>query len=155
MQLRRLAATQGGSDVAQQAAERLKALLDDPAIGPSLIDAEADAFEARCVAAENKKNYALAIKLYEQYVRQFAKATRFERIQAHLASLKSDKAIQAVVRSGQAAKECKRWRALAESYAASGKADKARQYLRKIIEKYGDTDWGAKARARLAEIDDK
>jgi hypothetical protein len=154
-QLRRLAATQRGTDVGKQAAEGLKTLLDDPAIGQSLIDAEADAFEARCVAAEKKKDYALAAKLYEQYVRQFAKATRFEKVKARLESLRSDKAIQAAVRSGQAAKECKRWLSLAHSYAKSGLTDKARQYLTKIIEKYGDTDWGAKARARLAEIDGK
>ena len=152
-QFRRLAATQRGTDVGKQAADRLKALLDDPAIGQSLTDAEADAFEARCVAAERKKDYAVAIKLYEQYVGQFTKATRFEKVKARLVSLKSDKAILAAVRSGQASKECKRWLALAESYAASGVTDKAKQYLTKIIEKYGDTDWGAKARARLAEID--
>jgi len=45
--------------------------------------------------------------------------------------------------------------ALAESYAKAGLTDKAKQYLTKIIDKYGDTGWGAKARARLAEIDGK
>ena len=151
--LRRLTVTKRGTDIAKQAADRLKAMQEDPAISLSIIDAKADAFEGRCVAAERKKDYALAIKLYEQYIQQFAKATRFESVKAHLASLKSDKAILAAVKSGQASKECKRWLGLAESYAASGLTDKAKQYLTKIIEKYGDTDWGTKARARLAEID--
>ncbi len=41
---------------------------------------------------------------------------------------------------------------LADNYAKNGLNDKARQYLSRIVGKYGDTDWGAKARARLAEI---
>jgi len=154
-QFRRLIAAHAGADVGIRAAVRLKALVDDPAIAPSLIDPEADAFEARCLAAESKKDYALAIQLYEQYVERFTKATRFEKVRAHLASLKSDKAIQAAIQSGQAGRECKSWLAMADNYAKAGLTDKARQYLTKIIDKHGDTDWGAKARARLAEIERK
>jgi len=152
-QLRRLMANQPDQGVGKQAAERLGVLLADPVIGRLLIDAEANALETRGSAAENKKDYRLAIEIYEQYVRQFPKAGRFSEVKARLASLKSDKTIQASVRNNQAAEECKRWRALAENYAASGLTDKARQYLTKIIEKHGDTTWAAKARARLAEID--
>ena len=154
-QLRLLAVGSAGSDVGKRAAARLKAMREDPAIAASLIETEAKAFEQRCIAAEGRKDYALAIKLYEQYVQQFAKAARFEKVKAHLESLKSDKSIQAAVKSGQASKDCKGWLALADNYAKSGMTDKARQYLAKIIEKYGDTDWGAKARARLDEIGGK
>jgi len=154
-EFRRLAAAHGSTDVGIRAAIRLKALTSDPAVAASLIDPEAGAFEARCVAAESKKDYALAITLYEQYVKRFAKATRFEKVKAHLASLKSDETIQAAIRGGRAAKECKGWLAMADNYAKAGRTDKAKQYLTKIIEKHGDTEWGARARARLAEIEPK
>ncbi|MDP6545821.1 MAG: hypothetical protein QGH60_17700 [Phycisphaerae bacterium] len=154
-QLRRLAASQRDRGVGKQAVERLEVLLADPVIGRLLIDAEANALETRGAAAESKRDYPLAIKLYEQYVRQFPKARQLKEVKAHLASLKSDKTIQAAVRNSQAAVECKRWQALADSYAASGLADKAKQQLTKIIEKYGDTAWAAKARVKLAEIDGK
>ena len=153
--LRRLTVSRRGSDTGRLAAERLKALLDDPAISRLIIDTEADAFEARCVAAEKKKDYALAIKLYERYVKQFPEASRFAAVRAHVESLKSDKAIQAGIKRAQADAECKRWMMLADNYARNGLNDKARQYLSRIAEKYGDTDWGAKARARLVEIPDR
>ena len=154
-EFRRLVSTYVGTDVAIRAAVRLKALTDDPAVAASLVDPEADAFEARGLAGETQKDYALAIKLYEQYVERFAQATRFEKVQAHLASLKSDKTIQAAIQSGQAGRECKSWLAMADNYVKAGMTDKARQYLTKIIEKHGDTDWGSQARARLAEIERK
>jgi len=150
--LRQLAKWHAGADVGKRASVRLKALLDDPAIARSVIDDKADALEARCATAERKKDYALAIRLYEQYIQQFSKATRFVKVKARLAALKADSAVVTAARLDQAHKECKKWLALAESYAESGRKDKARQYLKKIIEKYGDTDWGAKARARLAEM---
>jgi len=153
--LRQLAAAKPGTDIAKQAADRLKALQEDPAIGQSIIDAEADAFEGRCVAAENSKDYVLAIKLYEQYVEQFSKASRLAKVKAHLESLKSDKAVQADVQSTKADTECKGWMSMADNFAKVGMNQKAREYLNKIIEKYGDTDWGAKARARLEEIPDR
>ncbi len=153
--LGKLASAKPDTDIAKKAAERLKALQDDPAVGQSVIDAEADAFEGRCVAAEEKKDYVLAIKLYEQYVGQFPKASRFAKVKAHLESLKSDKAIQAAIKSTQADGDCKGWMSLADNYANLGMNAKAREYLTRIVDKYGDTDWGAKARARLAQIPDR
>ncbi len=153
--LRQLTVTKPGTDIAKQAADRLKALRDDPAIGQSIIDAEADAFEGRCVAAEKKKDYLLAIKLYEQYVGQFPKASRFAKVKATLESLKSDKAIQAAIKTAQVDADCRGWMSLADNYAKAGLNEKARQYLSRIIDKYGDTDWAAKARTRLAEIPDR
>ena len=150
--LRQLAATKPGTDTAKKAAERLKALQDDPAISQSIIDAEADAFEGRCVAAQKKKDYVLAIKLYEQYVGQFPKASRLAKVKATLESLKSDKAIQATIKTAQVDADCRGWMSLADNYAKLGLNEKAREYLSRIVDKYGDTDWGAKARARLAEI---
>lgn len=150
--LRLLTVAKSGTDVAKQAADRLKAMQDDPAIGQLIIDAEADAFETRCVAAQKEKDYALAIKLYEQYVGQFPKASRCAKVKATLDAMKSDKAIQAAAKNAQSDTDCKRWMSLADNYAQAGMNDKAREYLTKIVEKYGDTDWGAKARERLAKL---
>lgn len=119
---------------------------------PEDLNAQADALESRCVAAEEKKNYALAVRLYEQYVERFPKASRFKEVKARLDSLKADKAIQAAIEATEADAECKRWMSMAENFARAGMCRKAREYLNKIVEKHGDTDWAAKARARLAKL---
>ncbi len=150
--LRKLAVAKPGTDIAKKAAERLKALQDDPAIGQSIVDAEADSFEVRCVAAKDRKDYALAIGLYEQYVGRFPKASRFAKVKATLDSLKSDDTIQATIKNSQAESDCKGWMSLADHYVNLGMYKKAREYLTKIVDNYGDTDWGVKARKRLAKI---
>ena len=152
--LRQLAATKPGTDTAKKAAEQLKALQDDPAISQSITDAQADAFEARGGAAQEKKDYVLAIKLYEQYIERFPKSSRLAKVKAKLESLKSDKTIQATVSTARADSDCKGWMSLADNYARSGMNAKAREYLNKIIDKYADTDWATKARARLDKIPD-
>ena len=150
--LRQLVVPKCGKATAEKAARRLKALLDDPAVGQSIIDIEADAFEVRCVAARKRKDYALAIDLYEQYVGRFPKASRLAKVKAALDSLKSDKAIQSAIKNGQAESDCKGWMSLADHYVNMGMYKKAREYLTKIVDQYGDTDWAVKARKRLAKI---
>lgn len=150
--LRKLSATRPGSDLAKKAAERLTALRADPAVSQAIVDAEADAFEARAAAAREKKDYALAIKLYEQYVKQFPTASRLAQVKARLESLKSDKAVQGKIKAARAEKDCKAWMALAENYAKAGMNAKAREYFTKIVDNYGDTEWADTARTRLAEL---
>jgi len=150
--LRELVVPRCGEETARKAAERLKALLDDPAVGQSIVDSEADAFEVRCVAARERKDYALAISLYEQYVGRFPKASRLAEVKATLDSLKSDKAIQATIKNSQAESDCKGWMSLADHYVNLGMYKKAREYLTRIIDQYGDTDWAVKARKRLAKV---
>ena len=152
-ELRRLADAHAGTDIGKQAAERLRVLMDDPAVGPSVINAEADALQARAAAAEKEKDYARASRLYEQYVRQFANADRFAEVKKRLEALKGDADIQGAIVSKQAERECRTWIQMADNFARAGRRREARDYLNKVIKKYGDTDWGAKARTRLAEID--
>lgn len=150
--LGKLAAAKPDTEIAKKAAEQLKALQDDPVIGRAITDAQADAFESQCLAAKDKKDFVLAIKLYEQYVDRFPTASRLAKVKADLASLKSDKAVLANVKASQADADCKGWMAMANNYAAAGMNAKAREYLTRIIDKYGDTEWATKARARLAQI---
>jgi len=150
--LRRLATAKRGTDLAKKAADRIKALRDDPKIGQAILDAEAAAFEKRCTTAEEKKDYALAIKLYEQYIKQFPGSSRLAEVKSHLESLKSDKTVQAAMTKTQAESDCRRWMSLADNYAKAGMKTKAREYLKKIIDKYGDTEWADEARVQLAKI---
>ena len=53
-----------------------------------LLNAKADALEARALAAETQKNYARALQLYELYLTYFPKAERYTTVQKHVKDLK-------------------------------------------------------------------
>ncbi len=53
-----------------------------------LLNAKADALEARAVAAEGEKDYARALQLYELYLTYFAEAERYPTVQKHVKNLK-------------------------------------------------------------------
>ena len=54
-----------------------------------LLNAKADALEARAVAAETQKNYARALQLYELYLTYFPEAKRYREVQKHVKNLKN------------------------------------------------------------------
>lgn len=53
-----------------------------------LLNAKADALEARALAAEGEKDYARALQLYELYLTYFAEAERYAAVQKHVKNLK-------------------------------------------------------------------
>ena len=53
-----------------------------------LLNAKADALEARALAAETEKNYARALQLYELYLSYFPEAERYAAVQKHVKNLK-------------------------------------------------------------------
>ena len=53
-----------------------------------LLNAKADALEARALAAEAEKNYARALQLYELYLTYFAEAERYADVQKQVKNLK-------------------------------------------------------------------
>ena len=53
-----------------------------------LLNAKADALEARALAAETQKNYARALQLYALYLTYFPKAERYTTVQKHVKDLK-------------------------------------------------------------------
>ena len=53
-----------------------------------LLNAKADALEARALAAEAEKDYARALQLYELYLTYFAEAERYAAVQKHVKHLK-------------------------------------------------------------------
>ena len=53
-----------------------------------LLNAKADALEARALAAEAEKNYARALQLYELYLTYFREAERYTTVQKHVRNLK-------------------------------------------------------------------
>ena len=54
-----------------------------------LLNAKANALEARAVAAETQKNYARALQLYELYLTYFPEAKRYPEVQKHVKNLKN------------------------------------------------------------------
>ena len=54
-----------------------------------LLNAKADALEARARAAEAEKNYARALQLYELYLTYFPEAERYSEVQKHVKTLKN------------------------------------------------------------------
>ena len=54
-----------------------------------LLNAKADALEARAHKAETQKNYARALQLYELYLTYFSEAKRYPEVQKHVKHLKS------------------------------------------------------------------
>jgi len=154
--LARLTSRFEGSPFAERADALIQKLQSDPTIQAALrqgrIDAEADALEGRARGAEQSKDYATALRLYEQYVATCSGASRFSEVKAHLGALKADKDIRAKVLSEKATRECRVWLQLADNYARAGKAAKAREYLNRIVGSYADSDWAAKARERLAAL---
>ena len=54
-----------------------------------LLNAKADALEARARKAETQKNYARALQLYELYLTYFSEAKRYPEVQKHVKNLKS------------------------------------------------------------------
>jgi outer membrane protein assembly factor BamD (BamD/ComL family) len=112
----------------------------------------ADAIQAQAEAAEKAKDYARALGLYETYVGQYAKATRFAEVKARYEQLKADPAIQASAKTQSAERECKGWLSTADNYINNNFPEKARPYLQKILDKYPGTSWAAEAKKRLAGI---
>ena len=54
-----------------------------------LLNAKANALEARALAAETQKNYARALQLYELYLTYFSKAERYSAVRKHVENLKN------------------------------------------------------------------
>ena len=146
--------TYAGSPLAEKAQARIQQIQTDPAIKAeieqALIDDKAGVLEAQALSAEKAQEYAKALDLYETYIKQFAKATRFAAVKAHDDTLKADKAIQASANSQVAERECKSWLALADSCIKNASPDQAQPYLQKILDKYGATTWAAEAKKRQA-----
>jgi dienelactone hydrolase len=145
-----------GSGFARRAGEMLQQIRTDPAIKAQVeqakIDAMADAIQAQAEAAEKAKDFARALGLYESYVSQYAKATRFAEVKARYEQLKSDPAIQASAKTQSAERECKGWLSTADNYINNNFPDKAKPYLQKILDKYPGTSWATEAKKRLAGI---
>lgn len=154
--LSRLSAAYAGSPFGERATKSLAALQADPAVQASLgqdrINAQAKLLHEQAQTAELAKDYARAIRFYEQLIATCEKSDLAPAAKDRLAALKSDKAVMAAVRAKDAERDCRGWLSLADNYAKNGLKDKAREFLQKVIDKYGDTDWGAQAKERLKQL---
>jgi predicted esterase len=145
-----------GSTFGDKAREALKGMESDPAVAPLMaqgkIDAEAAALESQAQAAEAAKDYGKALRLYEQYVKTYPKATRLAEVSAHLEALRGDKAVVTAARDKEAERDSKVWLKMAENFLAADDAGKAREYLQKIIDTYPGTTWADKAKEQVDKL---
>ena len=147
--------TYAGSALAERAKEQLAKIQSDPAIKGELeqakIDATADAMEAQAQSMEKAKDYPRAIAIYEKYVTEHPKATRFAEVKKRLDALKGDKTIQAGIAGKQMETDCKGWMKMADNYLNAGFKDKAAPYLQKIVDKYPTSEYAKEAKKKLAK----
>jgi predicted esterase/ribosomal protein L15E len=145
-----------GSAFAKRAGELLQQIRTDPAIKADIeqakLDGMAEAVQAQAEAAEKAKDFARALGLYESYVAQYAKATKYAAVKARYDELKSNPAIQASAKTQSAERECKGWLSTADNYISNGLPDKAKPHLQKILDKYPGTPWATEAKKRLATL---
>jgi predicted esterase len=142
------------------AGDKLKAKLDeirtDPAIKSEVeqarLDAAGEADEAAGKSAEKEGDFKRAIAIYERYVTAYPASPHLANVRQRLASLKSDKTIQAGIASRAADDDCKSWLGMAENYIKSGLTDKARPYLQKVIDTYPETQYAVRAKKDLSEL---
>jgi tetratricopeptide (TPR) repeat protein len=152
----RVAAAYGGSKFGEQAAKSMAALQADPAVqdalGTARQNAQARTLQEQAQAAELAKDYALAIRLYEQLVAACPKSDLAAAARARADALKADKAIVASIREREAQRDGRSWLSMADNFIQAGHPDKAREYLKKIIDTYPDTEWGRQAKERLKKL---
>jgi tetratricopeptide (TPR) repeat protein len=154
--LSQAAATYSGSKFGDQAAKSMAAIKGDPTIQGEVETArqneQAAAIVKQAQAAEQAKDFAAAMKLYEQVLAACPKSELCASAKARLEALKGDKAVQAAIVAKDADRECRSWLSMADNFIKADDAEKAREYLKKIIDKYPDTDWGRQARERLQKV---
>ena len=152
----RVAAAYGGSKFGEQAAKSMAALQADPAVqdalGTARQNAQARTLQEQAQAAELARDYALAIRLYEQLVAACPKSDLCASAKARLDAFKSDNAVQASIVAKDADRDCRSWLSMADNFIQAGRTDKAREYLMKIIDKYPDTEWARQAKERMNKL---
>ena len=145
-----------GSSFADKAKERITYLDKDPTIATdakqAAIDAKADTLEALAKTAEDKKDFAKALSLYENYLNAYPTAHRSAEVKKHLDELKADKTLVAAATTQAAAREGKANLEMANNYIKGGMPDKAKPFLQEIITKYPDTEWATKAKLMIDAI---
>jgi len=154
--LSQVAAAYSGSKFGEQAAKQLAAVKVDPAIQGEVETArqneQAATLQKQAQAAEQAKDYAQAMRLYEQVLATCPKSEFCASAKARLDALKSDKAVQGAVVAKDADRECRSWLSMADNFIKADQPEKAKEYLQKILDKYADTEWGRQARERLQKV---
>jgi tetratricopeptide (TPR) repeat protein len=145
-----------GAPQGEQFKSKLEELRTDPAIKAEVEQARADAAasaeESAARTAEKLGDFKRAIAIYERYVVAYPTSAHLAQVREHLATLKSDKSIQAGIASKSVDDQCKSCLGMADNYIRTGYPEKARPYLQKVIDEYPGTSYAAAAKKELAEI---
>ncbi|KKL71996.1 hypothetical protein LCGC14_2089310, partial [marine sediment metagenome] len=115
-----------------------------------------DGLEAKARSAEQAKDRATAIRLYEQYLAKWPGADGAERVRARLAALRSvgitTRPVTTAPDAADPDEQCRRWLTMARNYVNAGMKERARGYLKRILTAHPDTPWAAKAKAMLTRM---
>jgi hypothetical protein len=119
---------------------------------PEDTQAQAEKLAAEASAAEERKDYARAIPLYERCLKAYPNGARRDEIDRRLSKLRSDPEIQKSVKAQEADTRCQSLITTAENYLENRMVDKAQECLETIIAVYPDSRWARIARERLDGI---
>lgn len=135
----------------EQTVERL--LKEDPPKSKGLIAGSAGKSEYNdAVKLLKKKQYAKALKAYEQVAKDFKGSKYGKKAKAKVKKLKADKKFMAKVNAAEMGKKCKSWLDSARMMAKAGKADKATEYYQRIIDKYPKSKYAQTAEKEMKEL---
>ena len=130
----------------------VKALKESPADASeeSLEDASANAALKEALNLYKKKDYAKAMKAFEQVVKDFNGTDAATEAAAKIKSMKANKKIMAKIGEAEEKKKCERWLETARMLVKNGKRDEAAEYYQKIIDGYPESSFADIARKEMA-----
>jgi len=149
--LKKLRRDYKGTDGAGKALEKLRQLNDDPAVAAKAKAEEADARLARAQQLLDGKKYASALKVFDAVAKRYEGTPAAEKALDKAKAMRADAEIMATLRKESAAKDCKRWLAMARNFINSRRPDAAKPYLDKVIKNYPGTSYADEARKMLAD----
>ncbi len=140
-----------GKPEAEETIQRI--LKEDPPEGGNVLLKNAGKSEYNAaVRLLKKKQYAKALKGYEQVAKEF-KGTKYgKKAKARVKKLKGDKKFMAKVNAAEMGKKCKGWLDSARMMAKAGKTDKAAEYYKRILDKYPKSKYAKTAEKEMKEL---
>jgi TolA-binding protein len=143
-----------GYDFNQAARTLEKALKDKPADAEvsGLEEAAAKADYEKALKLYKAKDYAKAIKGFEQVTADFKGTDAARKAAAKIKSMKASRKIMAKIRAAEEKKQCEDWLDMARMLARDGQRDKAAEYYQKVINEYPDSSFADIAKTEMTAL---
>jgi tetratricopeptide repeat protein len=145
-----------GTDLEKKAKAKLAQLKRRPEVKAALdkISAmrAAEKSMKSAAAAEEKGDYAKALKIFDDVAGEFTGSEIGERAKAAADALRADEEKMATAHEQAAAKHCKGWLSMARSFAKNGMVDKAKAKYQEIIDKFPGTSFAEVAAEEMKNL---